>query len=62
MPNNPAKDHRVILDKLSSYCGKSFHNYSDGETDQSKWDFYNSFYFAYTVVSTIGKVFFFFFK
>lgn len=54
MPNNPADDHRVILEKLSSYCGKSFHNYSDGETDQSKWDFYNSFYFAYTVVSTIG--------
>ncbi|KAJ8679316.1 hypothetical protein QAD02_015103 [Eretmocerus hayati] len=43
-----------IFKKLSSYCGKSVHNYSEDESDPLKWDFYNSFYFAYTVVSTIG--------
>jgi hypothetical protein len=48
-------DQHEILDKLTRYCGKSVHNYSDGEFDPIKWDFYNSFYFAYTVVSTIGK-------
>ncbi|XP_053974602.1 open rectifier potassium channel protein 1 isoform X1 [Hylaeus volcanicus] len=47
-------DHDEILDKLTKYCGKSVYNYSEGETDPLKWDFYNSFYFAYTVASTIG--------
>ncbi|XP_014207521.1 open rectifier potassium channel protein 1 isoform X2 [Copidosoma floridanum] len=47
-------DQHEILEKLTKYCGKSVHNYSEGETDPLKWDFYNSFYFAYTVVSTIG--------
>ncbi|KAL6441514.1 hypothetical protein ACFW04_003586 [Cataglyphis niger] len=45
---------KEILDKLSEYCGKSVHNYTEGEVDPHQWDFYNSFYFAYTVVSTIG--------
>ncbi|XP_017878210.1 uncharacterized protein LOC108623877 [Ceratina calcarata] len=43
-----------ILKTLSDYCGKSVRNYTDDEQDPLKWDFYNSFYFAYTVVSTIG--------
>ncbi|XP_068970541.1 open rectifier potassium channel protein 1 [Bombus flavifrons] len=47
-------DHDEILGKLTRYCGKSVYNYTDNETDPLKWDFYNSFYFAYTVVSTIG--------
>lgn len=46
--------HDEILGKLTQYCGKSVYNYTEGETDPLKWDFYNSFYFAYTVVSTIG--------
>ncbi|XP_076760976.1 open rectifier K[+] channel 1 [Xylocopa sonorina] len=47
-------DHDEILGKLTRYCGKSVYNYTENETDLLKWDFYNSFYFAYTVVSTIG--------
>ena len=47
-------DHDEILRKLTRYCGKSVYNYTEGETDRLNWDFYNSFYFAYTVVSTIG--------
>ncbi|XP_063986413.1 open rectifier potassium channel protein 1 [Diachasmimorpha longicaudata] len=53
MPES-TEDQHEILDKLTVYCGKSVYNYSDSEEDQLKWDFYNSFYFAYTVVSTIG--------
>ncbi|XP_076237750.1 open rectifier K[+] channel 1 isoform X2 [Calliopsis andreniformis] len=53
MPSNN-HDHDEILGKLTRYCGKSVYNYTEGETDPLKWDFYNSFYFAYTVVSTIG--------
>lgn len=53
----PEGDHTVheILQKLTDYCGKSVFNYTEHETDLYKWDFYNSFYFAYTVVSTIGE-------
>ncbi|XP_044019142.1 open rectifier potassium channel protein 1-like isoform X2 [Aphidius gifuensis] len=47
-------DRTEILQKLTNYCGKSVYNYTENETDPLKWDFYNSFYFAYTVVSTIG--------
>ncbi|XP_076303483.1 open rectifier K[+] channel 1 isoform X2 [Lasioglossum baleicum] len=47
-------DHDEILVKLTDYCGKSVYNYTENETDYLRWDFYNSFYFAYTVVSTIG--------
>ncbi|XP_076641692.1 open rectifier K[+] channel 1 isoform X2 [Halictus rubicundus] len=47
-------DHDEILGKLTDYCGKSVYNYTENETDYLRWDFYNSFYFAYTVVSTIG--------
>ncbi|XP_074101515.1 open rectifier K[+] channel 1 [Cotesia typhae] len=48
------KDQHEIFEKLSQYCGKSVKNYSEGEEDPLKWDFYNTFYFSYTVVSTIG--------
>ncbi|XP_032673639.1 uncharacterized protein LOC116845260 isoform X2 [Odontomachus brunneus] len=47
-------DQHEILQKLTVYCGKSVYNYTEGEVDRQRWDFYNSFYFAYTVVSTIG--------
>lgn len=49
------KDQHEILQKLTEYCGKSVYNYTEGEEDRHQWDFYNSFYFAYTVVSTIGR-------
>ncbi|XP_044013815.1 open rectifier potassium channel protein 1-like [Aphidius gifuensis] len=48
------KNIEEILEKLTGYCGKSVYNYTENEEDQFKWDFYNSFHFAYTVVSTIG--------
>ncbi|KAH0535692.1 hypothetical protein KQX54_018257 [Cotesia glomerata] len=48
------EDQHEIFKKLSQYCGKSVKNYSAGEEDPLKWDFYNTFYFSYTVVSTIG--------
>ncbi|XP_008553925.1 open rectifier potassium channel protein 1 [Microplitis demolitor] len=48
------EDQHEIFEKLSQYCGKSVKNYSEGEEDPLKWDFYNTFYFSYTVVSTIG--------
>ncbi|XP_012055088.1 PREDICTED: open rectifier potassium channel protein 1 [Atta cephalotes] len=52
----PAVDHNEteILQKLTDYCGKSVYNYSENEVTIRRWDYYNSFYFAYTVVSTIG--------
>nr|XP_034189164.1 open rectifier potassium channel protein 1 isoform X1 [Osmia lignaria]XP_034189165.1 open rectifier potassium channel protein 1 isoform X1 [Osmia lignaria]XP_034189166.1 open rectifier potassium channel protein 1 isoform X1 [Osmia lignaria]XP_034189167.1 open rectifier potassium channel protein 1 isoform X1 [Osmia lignaria]XP_034189168.1 open rectifier potassium channel protein 1 isoform X1 [Osmia lignaria]XP_034189169.1 open rectifier potassium channel protein 1 isoform X1 [Osmia lignaria] len=53
MPSD-THDYDEIFEKLSVYCGKSVSNYTEGKTDPLKWDFYNSFYFAYTVVSTIG--------
>lgn len=49
------REQNEILEILTRYCGKSVYNYTENETDPLKWDFYNSFYFAYTVVSTIGK-------
>ncbi|XP_047347515.1 open rectifier potassium channel protein 1 isoform X1 [Vespa velutina] len=52
----PSRTHNQneIFERLTQYCGKSVYNYTDGESDPIKWDFYNSFFFAYTVVSTIG--------
>ncbi|XP_072748710.1 uncharacterized protein Ork1 isoform X2 [Anoplolepis gracilipes] len=47
-------DQIEIFKKLTEYCGKSVDSYREGEVDRHQWDFYNSFYFAYTVVSTIG--------
>ncbi|XP_011872544.1 PREDICTED: open rectifier potassium channel protein 1 [Vollenhovia emeryi] len=51
----PSEDHseEEILLKLTEYCGKPF-NYTEDEVVHRQWDYYNSFYFAYTVVSTIG--------
>ncbi|XP_014474532.1 PREDICTED: open rectifier potassium channel protein 1 [Dinoponera quadriceps] len=51
---SPRHNQTEILDKLTEYCEKSVFNYTEGEEDRKRWDFYNSFYFAYTVVSTIG--------
>ncbi|XP_012224441.1 uncharacterized protein Ork1 isoform X2 [Linepithema humile] len=49
----PSDNYTEILNKLSEYCGKSVHK-PGNETEHNQWTFYNSFYFAYTVVSTIG--------
>lgn len=49
----PSTDQNEIFEKLTEYCGKSVH-FTKNELDNYQWDFYNSFYFAYTVVSTIG--------
>ncbi|VVD00096.1 unnamed protein product [Leptidea sinapis] len=54
IPNDPQKQDG-ILRKLSDYCGKSMYNYTtEDEEPPYKWDFYHSFFFSYTVVSTIG--------
>ncbi|XP_072937420.1 uncharacterized protein Ork1 [Epargyreus clarus] len=54
IPNDPEKQD-TILRKLSGYCGKSMFNYTtEDEEPPVKWDFYHSFFFSYTVVSTIG--------
>ncbi|XP_061718218.1 uncharacterized protein LOC133525832 [Cydia pomonella] len=54
IPNDPEKQD-VILRKLSDYCGKSVFNYTTEDAEPPiKWDFYHSFFFSYTVVSTIG--------
>ncbi|XP_029165410.1 LOW QUALITY PROTEIN: uncharacterized protein LOC114936412 [Nylanderia fulva] len=48
----PSSELDNIFMKLSEYCGKSVNDSQD--IGHYQWDFYNSFYFAYTVVSTIG--------
>ncbi|XP_053608919.1 uncharacterized protein Ork1 [Plodia interpunctella] len=54
IPNDPEKQDS-ILRKLSDYCGKSMFNYTTEDAEPPyKWDFYHSFFFSYTVVSTIG--------
>ncbi|XP_023954175.1 uncharacterized protein LOC112057847 isoform X1 [Bicyclus anynana] len=54
IPNDPEKQDN-ILRKLSEYCGKSMFNYTTEDAEPPfKWDFYHSFFFSYTVVSTIG--------
>ncbi|KAL6265448.1 hypothetical protein P5V15_002244 [Pogonomyrmex californicus] len=52
--NGIENDTYGILANLSDYCGKSISNEIDARKEYRRWDFYNSFYFAYTVVSTIG--------
>ncbi|KAL0828938.1 hypothetical protein ABMA28_003837 [Loxostege sticticalis] len=54
IPDDPEKQDS-ILRKLSDYCGKSMFNYTTEDAEPPyKWDFYHSFFFSYTVVSTIG--------
>ncbi|XP_071441707.1 open rectifier potassium channel protein 1 [Hetaerina americana] len=43
-----------LADKLNDYCGKPVLNMSEEEERPFKWNLYNSFYFAFTVVSSIG--------
>ncbi|TGZ54335.1 uncharacterized protein Ork1 [Temnothorax longispinosus] len=52
----PSANHseKEILQKITDYCGKSVHEPTEDEVVHLRWDYYNSFYFAYTVVSTIG--------
>lgn len=53
---NDATMQEVILKKLSDYCGKNIYNYTTEDAEPPvKWDFYHSFFFSYTVVSTIGE-------
>lgn len=55
IPDDPEKQD-TILRKLSDYCGKSMFNYTTEDAEPPfRWDFYHSFFFSYTVVSTIGK-------
>lgn len=54
IPGDPEKQD-AILTKLSDYCGKTLFNYTSGDEEGPiKWNFYHSFFFSYTVVSTIG--------
>ncbi|CAG9788110.1 unnamed protein product [Diatraea saccharalis] len=54
IPDDPEKQDS-ILRKLSAYCGKPMFNFTtEDEEEPYKWDFYHSFFFSYTVVSTIG--------
>lgn len=56
LPQDP-DEQDTILRKLSDYCGKSMTNYTTPDQEPPfKWDFYHSFFFSYTVVSTIGKI------
>ncbi|XP_046382665.1 open rectifier potassium channel protein 1 isoform X2 [Ischnura elegans] len=43
-----------LAEKLRDYCGKPVLNVSGEEERPFKWNLYNSFYFAFTVVSSIG--------
>ncbi|XP_035437193.2 uncharacterized protein LOC118267381 [Spodoptera frugiperda] len=54
LPDDP-EEQGIILRKLSDYCGKSMFNFTTEDAEPPfKWDFYHSFFFSYTVVSTIG--------
>lgn len=46
--------HQDILNKISVFCERPVDNST--ELKQPLWDFYHSFFFAFTVVSTIGKL------
>ncbi|KAG8229970.1 hypothetical protein J437_LFUL008543 [Ladona fulva] len=48
-------DRAELEHRLTEYCGKPIFNGSgDEEEPPFKWNLYNSFYFAFTVVSSIG--------
>lgn len=44
-----------ILENISDYCGKKVTNYTADEFEPPyTWTFYHSFFFAFTVCSTVG--------
>jgi len=47
------------LHRVADYCGKPLlpdnSTLGNGTQDSIKWDFYNSFFVAVTIVSTIGE-------
>uniref|UniRef100_A0A0A1WTQ0 Open rectifier potassium channel protein 1 n=3 Tax=Zeugodacus cucurbitae TaxID=28588 RepID=A0A0A1WTQ0_ZEUCU len=44
-----------ILENISDYCGKKVTNYTSDEFEPPyTWTFYHSFFFAFTVCSTVG--------
>lgn len=51
---NPSDSQTDLLDKMSTYCTRTMTNTSESEEPAPVWDFYHSFFFSYTVVSTIG--------
>lgn len=47
---------KVILSKISDYCGKPVTNHTLDEFEPPyQWTFYHSVFFAFTVCSTLGK-------
>lgn len=45
-----------VLEEISNYCEKSVKNNTDEYLDKPYiWNFYHSFFFSFTVCSTVGK-------
>jgi hypothetical protein len=60
---NGTPERLETLEKVSKYCGKPLLPENDGANsteaeEHFTWDFYNSFFVAVTIVSTIGLIFF----
>ncbi|XP_026464332.1 LOW QUALITY PROTEIN: open rectifier potassium channel protein 1-like [Ctenocephalides felis] len=53
-PDDPSAQY-TILSKLTDFCGRSVFNYTEAD-DRAPfvWDFYHSFFFSFTVSSTVG--------
>lgn len=48
-----------ILDEISNYCDKSVKNVTEVHSNKPYiWTFYHSFFFSFTVCSTVGKVYY----
>uniref|UniRef100_A0A1B0GNB5 Potassium channel domain-containing protein n=1 Tax=Phlebotomus papatasi TaxID=29031 RepID=A0A1B0GNB5_PHLPP len=53
-PYNRTLQHE-LLEKVSVYCEKPVTNYTEDKyVDPYVWTFYHSFYFVFTVISTVG--------
>ncbi|GAB0094942.1 open rectifier potassium channel protein 1 [Sergentomyia squamirostris] len=54
VPSNRSLQHE-LLEKISVYCEKPVTNYTEDKyLDPYVWTFYHSFYFVFTVISTVG--------
>uniref|UniRef100_A0A1L8DDH0 Putative open rectifier potassium channel protein 1 n=1 Tax=Nyssomyia neivai TaxID=330878 RepID=A0A1L8DDH0_9DIPT len=54
VPYNRTLQHE-LLEKISVYCEKPVTNYTEDKyLDPYVWTFYHSFYFVFTVISTVG--------
>lgn len=60
-PSHPDAQEDLFV-KLTEYCGSTMMNVSESDEAIPVWDFYHSFFFSYTVVSTIGKCRFYYTK